>query len=86
MAAGHDKLVGSVIGSYILPNFTAYWNQVTPENAGKWDNVEVKKDVFVWDTPDTIYNYAIKNNIAFKFHNLIWGKQQPKWMNDLDSA
>ena len=34
-------------------NFTAYWNQVTPENAGKWGSVEGTRDVMNWAELDT---------------------------------
>lgn len=86
IAKGQDKFIGNVIGSYIPSNFITYWNQVTPENDGKWGNVEVNKDVFVWDSLDRIYNFAIENKLLFKFHNLVWGKQQPKFLNNLDSV
>ncbi len=81
-----SKFVGNIIGSYIPKNFTEYWNQVTPENAGKWGNVEIKENVFVWDTLDAIYRFALKNKLPFKFHNLVWGKQQPVWIKHLADA
>ena len=86
IAKGQSKFLGNVIGNFIPKNFNSYWNQVTPENAGKWGNVEISKNVFVWDTLDQVYNYAIKHKFPFKFHNLVWGKQQPTWIKDLDSA
>ncbi|MHB8579974.1 MAG: endo-1,4-beta-xylanase [Ignavibacteriaceae bacterium] len=86
LVKGQDKFVGNIIGSSIPSNFTKYWNQVTPENAGKWGNVEIKENVFVWDTLDNIYHYALKHHIPFKFHNLVWGKQQPEWIKDIDPA
>lgn len=86
LAKGKDKFVGNIIGSSIPTDFTKYWDQVTPENAGKWGNVEIKENVFVWDTLDEIYHYALENNIPFKFHNLVWGKQQPNWIKDLPMA
>ena len=87
IAKGKDKFFGNIIGGSLdTSDFASYWNQVTPENAGKWGNVEINKDVFVWDTLDKIYNYALDNNIPFKFHNLVWGKQQPLWISSLDSA
>ena len=86
IAKGREKFIGNIIAGYVPANFGIYWNQVTPENAGKWGNVETSKDVFNWDQLDKVYKYAVDNNIPFKFHNLVWGKQQPSWINDLDSA
>jgi endo-1,4-beta-xylanase len=36
----HNKFVGNIIGSNVPANFATYWNQVTPENATKWQSVE----------------------------------------------
>jgi len=30
-----------------------------------------------------LYNYSRANNMQFKFHTLIWGRQQPAWISDL---
>ena len=36
LAKGRSEFVGNIIGSGSIPSdFTQYWNQVTPENAGK---------------------------------------------------
>ena len=41
-ATGKPKFVGSVHGTVSVSNFTHYWNQVTPENAGKWGKRRVR--------------------------------------------
>ncbi len=71
IAKGQEKFLGNILGSKMTSDFGTYWNQVTPENAGKWGNVETGKDVFVWDTLDMIYKYAMDNKIPFKLHNLV---------------
>ncbi len=86
IAKGKTKFLGNVIGTYIPSDFLKYWNQVTPENAGKWGNAEPEDGVFKWGALDSIYNFAIEHKIPFKFHNLVWGKQQPEWISKLDSA
>jgi endo-1,4-beta-xylanase len=58
--------------------FSKYWDQITPENAGKWGSVQSSAGgTYNWKTLDTIYDYAEMNDIIFKEHNFIWGSQQP---------
>jgi endo-1,4-beta-xylanase len=58
--------------------YSKYWNQITPENAGKWGSVQQSPTSnFNWSTLDAIYEYATKNNIIFKQHAFVWGSQQP---------
>ncbi len=65
-------------------NFSAYWNQVTPENAGKWASVEQERDDMKWSTwLDAAYDYAKEKGFPFKEHCLVWGNQQPDWLNSL---
>jgi endo-1,4-beta-xylanase len=78
--------IGNIISGSAPANFGAYWNQVTPENASKWDAVEGSRDVMSWGSVDTIYNYAKGRGIPFKFHCLVWGSQYPSWMNGLGSS
>ncbi|MGA9407722.1 MAG: endo-1,4-beta-xylanase [Bacteroidota bacterium] len=90
LASGKSKFVGNIIhnGYSIHSDFSNYWNQVTPENAGKWGSVEQSQGSYSWTELDDIYNYAIANNFPYKHHNLIWGSQQPSFMDKgiLDSA
>jgi endo-1,4-beta-xylanase len=73
--------------------FSTYWDQVTPENAGKWGSVQSNVGAsFNWSALDAIYDYAEKNQIVFKQHTFVWGSQQPggnvtpdavqKWMSE----
>ncbi len=90
LALGRNKWVGNVIhtGYSIRSDFATYWDQVTPENDGKWGSVESSPGVYNWAPLDNDYNYAIRNGFPFKEHNLIWGSEQPSFMTDgsLDSA
>ncbi len=83
LADGNDKFLGNVYSSSQAPGFTNYWNQVTPENAGKWGSAEPARDNFNWTTLDAAYNLAKDNGFLFKFHVLIWGNQQPSWIENL---
>jgi endo-1,4-beta-xylanase len=83
LAANQDKFLGGVHSAAQLPNFTAYFNQVTPENAGKWGSVEGTRDVMVWDGLDAAYALARENGFPFRMHVMIWGNQQPAWIETL---
>jgi endo-1,4-beta-xylanase len=63
----------------------AHFNQVTPGNAGKWGSVEATRDQMNWTDLDTAYNFAKSNHIRFKMHTLIWGQQQPAWIDGLST-
>lgn len=87
LATGHSKFLGNVFGFSGVPaGFDSYWNQITPENNSKWDQVEGTRNVYNWTRLDEIYNYAVTKGYRFKFHTLVWGQQSPTWMNTLDSA
>lgn len=86
IAKDKGKFLGNVIENPVPSSFARYWNQVTPENAGKWGRVEMKEDDYYWSGLDSVYDYAIKHGFPFKFHNLVWGKQQPSWLGNLDSV
>ncbi len=89
LATGQGKFLGCAYnGMAPEANFYLYWNQMTPENAGKWGTVAVSEDTSQWNWSglDQAYNYAMAHHIIFKDHNLIWGNQQPAWISSLDSA
>ena len=86
IAEGQDQFLGSAYDDIQAVDFTAYWNQLTPGNAGKWGSVESTRDQMNWAALDLAYNEAKRYNMLFKEHTLLWGAQQPEWMNGLDSA
>lgn len=88
LAAGQPKFLGCAYDPGQEPDFLNYWNQVTPENAGKFGSVGVAQDTsqWSWSALDAAYNLAETNHLVFKDHNLIWGNQQPAWISSLDSA
>jgi endo-1,4-beta-xylanase len=85
LAKGKSKFLGSSLSS-ARTDFATYWNQVTPENAGKWGSAEPSQGNYNWTPLDDIYNFAISNSLPYKHHNLVWGNQQPSWIGSLDSA
>ncbi len=86
LAEGQERFLGSAYDDIQAPGFTGYWNQLTPGNAGKWGSVEWTRDQMNWAALDVAYNEAKRYNMLFKEHTLLWGAQQPEWMNGLDSA
>jgi endo-1,4-beta-xylanase len=84
LAQDKCKFLGNVIASAIPDDFDTYWNQVTPENAGKWGSVENSRDVMNWTGLDLAYNYAKSKGFPFKQHTFIWGNQQPSWIEPLE--
>ena len=70
----------------VRSDFLQYWDQITPENEGKWGSVEATRDVYNWSGLDRAYNYAMQNNIPFKQHTFIWGNQSPSWINSLSAS
>ena len=83
IAAGKNKFIGSVYGNNQTDDFTHYFNQVTPENAGKWGSVEGTRDTFNWAQLDEIRAFAAANDYPFRFHVMLWGAQQPTWLKPL---
>lgn len=68
-------------GSQVDPsglNFAKHWDQITPENEGKWGSVQSSASgAFNWTRLDAIYAYAEQNGLAFKEHTFVWGAGQP---------
>ena len=81
------KFVGNITtNGAVRGDFTQYWNQITPENEGKWGSVERQRDVYNWSGIDAAYNFAKQNNIPFKQHTFVWGSQYPTWIDSLSPS
>lgn len=79
---GNNPAPGSNAAKYqqhLLENF----NSITPGNAGKWDSNEANKDVVTMAGVDRILQYAADHGLRARQHNLIWGSQQPAYINTL---
>ena len=86
IAAGQKKFLGSAYSPMQTEDFAAYWNKVTPENAGKWGAVEAERDRMDWSGLDEAYRFAKANGFPFQMHVLVWGNQQPEWIETLPPA
>lgn len=83
IAAGQSKFIGGAYSSAQATDFAAYWNKVTPENAGKWGVVEPERDRMDWSGLDEAYRFAKAHGFPFQMHVMVWGNQQPEWMETL---
>ncbi len=86
LATGKAKFLGCEYGANSAPNFAAYFNQVVPGNGGKWASVEGSRDVMNWTDFDNAYRIAKANGFKFRYHVLVWGSQQPTWIENLSDA
>ncbi|KAA6301047.1 MAG: 4-beta-xylanase B [Candidatus Ordinivivax streblomastigis] len=84
LAKNHSKFLGNVISGSVPANFDRYWNQITPENAGKWGSLEPARGYMRWAELDRAYAHAKKNGYPFKFHTFVWGSQEPGWITRTD--
>ena len=86
-----DKFLGNITTSYQIDYgaepFYAMWNQITPENETKWDQVEGSaRGSYNWNNTSRIYNYAKNHGMPMKWHTLVWGSQYPRWMDNLSKT
>ncbi|MBE5316509.1 MAG: glycosyl hydrolase 115 family protein [Xanthomonadales bacterium] len=83
LASGQPKFLGAAYSAPQREDFAHYWNKLSPENAGKWGEVEAVRDVMDWQALDEAYAYARAHGMPFQFHVLVWGNQQPEWIREL---
>lgn len=83
LAAGADKFLGNVLTARLEDAFERYWNQVTPEDAGKWQSVEHRRGTMNWSILDHIFAYARARGMPVKQHTFVWGQQEPRWVAGL---
>jgi endo-1,4-beta-xylanase len=82
-----NKFCGNITQQgQVRSDFITYWNQITPENEGKWGSVEAVRNQMNWAGLDAVHDYAKQHNIPFKQHNFVWGSQQPSWIGGLSQA
>lgn len=84
IANGKSKFLGSAYSNQQAQFFESYWNQVTPENGGKWGSVEGTRNQMNWGSASTAYDFAKSKGFKFRYHVLVWGNQQPNWIEDLE--
>jgi len=55
-------------------------NYITPENNLKWDAVHPREDKYDYSDVDKIVDFALKNNMKVRGHNLLWHRATPGWI------
>jgi endo-1,4-beta-xylanase len=74
-------------GPEIPSDFASYWDQLTPENSGKWASVQGSSgSTFSWSRLDAFYKYCEENGIIFAEKSFVWGSAQPGWINKSNAA
>jgi endo-1,4-beta-xylanase len=66
--------------------FTSFFDQVTPESAGKWGFVEPTRGNFNWSVLDVMYQWAEVNNAVVKQHTFVWTSSKPSWFTSITNA
>ncbi|MBG0813757.1 endo-1,4-beta-xylanase [Planomonospora sp. ID82291] len=92
-AAAHGKFIGTALATAPLANEAAYrtiaateFNQVTAENAMKWDATEPGPNQFTFTGADQIMAFAEQNDQQVHGHTLVWHNQTPTWVQNLGAA
>lgn len=79
-----QRFVGNITTrGEVRSDFADYWNQLTPENEGKWASVEATRNQMDWASLDAEVKYARDHGFPFKEHTFVWGRQAPKWLKGL---
>ena len=85
-AKGANKFLGNICGNSVRSDFGTFWNQISPENSGKWESVESTRDRYNFNGIDSMKKYAETNGIPWKLHTLVWGSQYPRWISNLTQS
>lgn len=82
-AQAPEKFLGNIYTGQPDALFGRYWDQVTPENAGKWASVEFTRDKLIWSGLDGMMTVADERGWPVKQHTFVWGQQEPRWIAEL---
>ncbi len=59
-----------------------HFNMLVTSNQGKWSSNEATQNSLTMSDVDEVYSYAKAHNMTARAHNLIWGTQQPTFVNN----
>src|ERR1700754_5358564 len=84
-AAARGKFIGYAASTGPLANETAYrtiaateFNQVTAENAMKWESTEPSDGNYTFAGADQVVAFATTNHQQVHGHTLVWHSQTPR--------
>jgi len=81
---GGTKFAGNITTQgQVRSDFINFWDQITPENEGKWGSCEPNRNQMNWAGMDRVRDYARQHGIRYKQHTFVWGAQQPAWISGL---
>jgi endo-1,4-beta-xylanase len=87
IAKGACKFLGNISEGNPVASYDTYWNQMSPENCGKWGSVQSStSSSYNWTCLDKISAWSKKTGNPWKFHVLVWGQQQPSDANNASYA
>jgi|GEM_PF-2303561 len=85
-AANGQPFLGTTWQGVAYPSFGGFFTQLTPENDGKWGNVQSASGTFNWSNLSPMYALAAQRGMLIKQHNMIWSQQQPFWVNSANAT
>lgn len=59
------------------------YEEFTPENAGKWGNVQPSQGIYDFSDFDRLMNWARDNGKRVFWHNVIWPTKMKAWFNEV---
>ena len=92
-AVTRNKFIGFAAATNLLSNDASYraiaqteFNQVTAENAMKWDATEPNDNQYSFGGADQVVAFAQANSQVVHGHTLVWHSQTPGWVQGLSAT
>ncbi len=87
-AAAAGKFIGSAVNADLLTAGGVYaeilareFEHLTPENCGKWAELEPSDNQYQWGKLAGILDFAEGHGQKVKGHTFVWHRQYPSWIN-----